>query len=252
MRRLHHPAELSARGTLIRWSAQALAPGRGGAAWALGDAVAVLAPALNRHDRLVLDGSPGDVRALLDEHYAPGLSPLVTSELAAGLGVPVRAAFGWMERADPGDLPERAPECAWLPESDWPEVTALLAAASPHSYVWPGEPGPTRWAGIRIGGVLAAVAADAWSTEGVGFVGGVATHPDFRRRGLSSVLCAFVTAELLERHGECALMVDRNNPTAIGVYARLGYAYRELSVLDLAAVRAGGPEAGGTAGKSAA
>ncbi|AXX27878.1 GNAT family N-acetyltransferase [Actinosynnema pretiosum subsp. pretiosum] len=250
--RLHHPSELSARGALIRWSAQVLVPGRDGRAFSRGDAVAVLAPALNRHDRLVLDGSPDGVHALLDEHYAPGLSPLVTSELAAGLGVPVRAAFGWMERADPGDLPERAPECAWLPESDWPEVTALLGAASPHSYVWPGEPGATRWAGIRVGGVLAAVAADAWSTDGVGFIGGVATHPGFRRQGLSSVLCAFVTAELLERHGGCALMVDRNNLTAIGVYTRLGYAYRELSVLDPDVARSGEPKAGGVAGKSAA
>ncbi|MBP2340594.1 ribosomal protein S18 acetylase RimI-like enzyme [Saccharothrix coeruleofusca] len=226
MRRLHSPADLADRSTMIRWAAQALA--WGGSAWAHGGAVAVLAPRLNRHDRLVLDGPPGDVDALLEHLAAPHLRPLVTTDLAARLSTPARVVFGWMERG--GELapgPGR-----WLAESEWDEVEALLREANPNSYVWPREPGPTRWAGLRVDGGLVAVAADAWSAPTAGFLAGVATHPDHRGRGLSTGLCAFVASSLLTRHGTCALMVDAGNADAIAVYRKLGFDYRGVAVLE--------------------
>ncbi|MFC6091077.1 GNAT family N-acetyltransferase [Saccharothrix lopnurensis] len=232
MRVLPTPADVASASPdpLLRWAAQALLPGRGGSAWARGDAVAVWAPGLYRHDRLVLAGPPGDVLALLREHSRPGCRPVVTAALAEELDWPLRGVFGWMDRTGPPAGP--AAGARWLAEDEWDEVGALLRRANPDSWAWPGEPGPTRWAGVRAGGgELVAVAADAWSTPGVGFIAGVATHPEHRGRSLSVRVCSFVAAALLAEHGTCALMVDAGNGPAIGVYRRLGFAYRGLAAL---------------------
>ncbi|RKT52372.1 GNAT family N-acetyltransferase [Saccharothrix australiensis] len=231
MRVLRTPAEVAAANPdpLVRWAAQCLAPGRGGVAWSHGDAVGVHAPALNRHDRLVLAGPVEDVRAILRARARPGLRPLVTAGTAAALPeFPAAATFGWMERT--GELP--APALPWLDESAWDDVESLLRKANPNSYVRPYEPGPRRWTGVRADdGTLVAVGADAWSAPGIGFIAGVATHPDHRGRGLSTRVCAFLTGALLAEHGACALMVDAGNRAAITVYERLGFAYRDVTAL---------------------
>lgn len=230
MRVLSTPADVAAASPdlLVRWAAQALLPGRGGAAWARGGAVGVLAPGLNRYDRLVLGGPVGDVAELLRAVVRPGVHPLVTTATADELGWPRRAAFGWMERG--GSL-DAAPGPRWLAEDEWDGVEALLRKANPHSYVWPREPGPSRWAGTHVDGVLVSVGADAWSAPGVGFVAGVATHPDHRGRSLSTGLCSFLVGALLAEHGTCALMVDADNRAAITVYRRLGFEYRGVTAL---------------------
>lgn len=236
MRVLPTPADVisSHPDPLLRWSSQSLRPGRGGAAWAHGDAVAVWAPGLYRRDRLVLAGPPADVAVLLREHDRPGARPLMTAELAGELAAeldrPLLGVFGWMERIGSVDAPSDG--ARWLAEDEWGEVEALLRRANPDSWAWPGEPRTTRWAGLRAeDGALAAVAADAWSTPGVGFIAGVATDPVHRGRSLSTRVCAFVAGALLAEHGTCALMVDSGNRAAIGVYRRLGFAYRSVGVL---------------------
>ncbi|QTR05432.1 GNAT family N-acetyltransferase [Saccharothrix algeriensis] len=70
-----------------------------------------------------------------------------------------------------------------------------------------------------------------WSAADLGFIAGVATRPDHRGRGLSTRVCAFLAGALLAETGGCALMVDRENPAAIRVYERLGFAYRSVSAL---------------------
>ncbi|MBW4719032.1 GNAT family N-acetyltransferase [Saccharothrix obliqua] len=231
MRVLRNPDEVAAANpdALVRWAAQCLLPGRGGAAWAHGGAVAVIAPALYRHDRIVLAGPPDDVAALLRAKARPGLRPIVTTEVAAALPeFPVLGSTTWMERT--GAL--AADGVRWLGPDAWDEVEALLRNANPGSWVWPHEPGARRWAGVRAeGGVLVAVAADAWAAPGVGFIGGVATHPDHRGRGLSTRVCGFLTSALLAEFGTCALMVDPDNTGAVKVYERLGYRQRDITAL---------------------
>jgi ribosomal protein S18 acetylase RimI-like enzyme len=230
MRVLPTPADVSAATTdpIARWAAQSLLPGRGGAAWAHGDAVAVLAPALHRFNRLVLTGPADDVSTLLRAHARPDVIPLVRTALVARLDWPVRGDFGWMDRS--GSL-DPAPGARWLAEDEWDDVESLLREANPGSWAWPGEPGPVRWAGVHVDGALVAVAADAWPSPHVGFVAGVATHPDHRGRGLSTDVCRFVVSALLAERGTCGLMVDAANAAAIAVYRRLGFTYRGVTAL---------------------
>ncbi|WP_367132741.1 GNAT family N-acetyltransferase [Saccharothrix sp. HUAS TT1] len=233
MRVLPTPADVATAGAagadpLARWAAQTLSPGRGGAAWAHGDGVAVLAPSLNRFDRLVLTGPAADVAVLLRAHVRPGLRPLVTTAVADELDWPQRGTFGWMQRG--GSL-DGATGARWLGEDEWDDVEALLRKANPDSWTWPREPGPTRWAGAHVDGALVAVGADAWSATDVGFVGGVATHPDHRGRSWAGQVCAFLVSALLAELGTCALMVDASNAPAIAVYRRLGFDYRSVTAL---------------------
>lgn len=239
MRALRSPADVAEASSdqLVRWAAQALLPGHptpGGGAWEHRGAVGVHAPGLNRHHRLVLAGEPEGVAAILRERaHDPALRPLVAADLVD----PVRAlapdlvtwaSFGWMERT--GDL-ATAPGVRWLRDDELESAEALLREVNPNAYVLPGEPGARRWAGSFVDGELAAVGADAWSAPDVGFLGGVATHPDYRRRGLSRALCSFVAHDLLERHPACALMVDGGNEGAIAVYRGLGFTYRGVTIL---------------------
>ena len=89
-----------------------------------------------------------------------------------------------------------------------------------------------RRAGVTAdSGRLTAIAADAWSAPGVGFLAGVAVLPEARRAGQGRDVCAFVLAELLAARGRIALMVRDWNQAAITMYAGLGLSYRLQQVL---------------------
>jgi ribosomal protein S18 acetylase RimI-like enzyme len=240
MRELHTLDDLRAATSdpLARWAGQALLPTFPGTghAWAHGAAVGVHAPGLNRRDRFVLSGPAEDVAVILRgqlREHGPSLNPLVSSDLSEALrellpDVVEQASFGWMQRA--GQLPGTT-GVRWLGEHELDDAEALLRKANPGSYVWPNEPAARRWAGVHVDGTLVAVGADAWSSPDVGFLAGVATHPDHRGRGLSTAICTFVASALLAEHGTCALMVDADNDIAIGLYGRLGFRYRSVTIL---------------------
>jgi ribosomal protein S18 acetylase RimI-like enzyme len=67
--------------------------------------------------------------------------------------------------------------------------------------------------------------------DGEGFVNGIGTHPDFRRRGLAKLL---MTASLVRaaRNGmkKLVLEVDINNKQAIGLYEKLGFEKKRGSI----------------------
>lgn len=227
--------------SMVRWAAQALTsdyPYEPGAAWQHGSAVAVYAPKLNQNDRLVYTGQPEDAAELLarvvpelpGERLRPLASTALAHQVASRLEMEVRATFGWMRLVgEPPSTP--APGVEWLPAHESDSVTALLRTANPRSYLVPDDPGARRWAGIHAeDGALLAVGAEAWPAPGVGFIAGVATHPDRRGSGLSTMLCGFLTRELA-REGDVTLMVDADNTAALKVYRRLGFDYRAVTAL---------------------
>lgn len=217
---------------LILWARQDDKPGV--RVWRAPDAIVVAAPDLSRRDRLALAGAPAAVAKLLADvlpEVGPTYRPIgdedLVAEVAERLGtIEMAGTFALMDVAAPVPGPERG---EWL-DGD-AGVQDFLTVAFPDSYASPGGTGVRRWAGVRgDDGELLATAADAWSVPELGFIAGVATHPAARGRGLATMLCAFVTNDLLRTHPRVALMADHWNEAALRTYRRLGFTLRSLGV----------------------
>ncbi|MFI6317244.1 GNAT family N-acetyltransferase [Nonomuraea sp. NPDC050556] len=216
---------------LLMWVAQDL---RGGArAWAGGDAVVVAAPQVARHDRVAVFGGTasaarlaGHALAELGPSYRIQGEPGLVGEVAGKLSLRVAARFSMMTLTTP--VPAASEGVGWLPAQQEAEVGELLAEHAPHSYAVPGMGGVRRWAGLRVRGRLAAVAAEAWSAPSVGVLAGVATSDAFRGQGLAGRVCGWVSEQLLQAYGRVALVVDDDNVAALRVYERLGYRRRPI------------------------
>jgi GNAT superfamily N-acetyltransferase len=148
------------------------------------------------------------------------------------------AAFGWMDSRGPVPRrPESGPNASpgggppgWLAAADLTDIRALMSVSFPDSDAQPGGLGVERWAGVRNqDGRLMAVTALAWSAPDVGYLAGVAVHPDARGRGYGAAVCGFVLREALASHGAAALMVEEWNEPAIRLYRSLGMSYRTLT-----------------------
>jgi GNAT superfamily N-acetyltransferase len=79
--------------------------------------------------------------------------------------------------------------------------------------------------GIRVGSQLVSAAGTHVinTREGIGVVGNVMTHVDYRGHDFAKMVTSAVTRELLERLTDVALNVHTDNYPAIASYERLGY-----------------------------
>lgn len=79
--------------------------------------------------------------------------------------------------------------------------------------------------GIRVRGRLVSAAGTHVinPVEGMGVVGNVMTHTDFRGHDFAKMVTSAVTAELLDQLTDVALNVHADNTPAVAAYARLGY-----------------------------
>jgi ribosomal protein S18 acetylase RimI-like enzyme len=96
--------------------------------------------------------------------------------------------------------------------------------------------------GVRVRGRLVAAAGTHVinAREGIGVVGNVMTHADYRGHDFAKMVTSAVTADLLNRCGEVALNVHSDNLPAIAAYTRLGYTTHCRLVERLGRRRAGG------------
>ena len=80
--------------------------------------------------------------------------------------------------------------------------------------------------GIRVHGQLVSAAGTHVinTREGIGVVGNVMTHMDYRGHDFAKMVTSAVTADLLERVADVALNVHTDNYPAIAAYERLGFA----------------------------
>jgi GNAT superfamily N-acetyltransferase len=101
----------------------------------------------------------------------------------------------WMETdSRPGTM---SGEVEWLDADQALRAGPLFDRFFPGSYAKPGA-SAHRWAEAvaEPDGEPLAVAADAWSARGCGYLAGVVTHPDARGRGLSRAVRGFVLEQV--------------------------------------------------------
>ena len=123
-----------------------------------------------------------------------------------------------------------------------PRIPELLAVASPDAMIRPGDPRIRGWWGVTSGSLgrqhrgpdtgedahraddqLIAIAAVTSMRPGIPHLGSVATHPDWRGRGLSRDLCARLTRDALaEGAPAVTLGMHAANRSARAVYSSLG------------------------------
>jgi ribosomal protein S18 acetylase RimI-like enzyme len=79
--------------------------------------------------------------------------------------------------------------------------------------------------GVRVAGRLVAAAGThvISPTAGMGAVGNVMTHANYRGRGFAKLTTSAVTQELLRMGDDVVLNVRSDNPPAIAAYQALGY-----------------------------
>ncbi|GIF71491.1 GNAT family N-acetyltransferase [Asanoa siamensis] len=142
--------------------------------------------------------------------------------LAGDTPVAAQTRDEWDFRWTTTPPPVRTGEDLAGPVSDDAGISALLDAAFPSTMTRPGDPRIRSWWAIRDGGRIVACAADR-SRGGVGFLAGIAVHPDARGRGLGAALTAALTRQLVAEFGVAALGVMSDNSVANGMYESLGY-----------------------------
>lgn len=105
------------------------------------------------------------------------------------------------------------------------ELQELYDAAYPGNYFVTRMLESGKYCGVKLDGRLVSVSGvHVDSTEyGTATLGNIATHPDYRGRGLGSVLTSHVCAQLVAEDKAVGLNVSATNAAAIHTYEKLGF-----------------------------
>lgn len=128
-----------------------------------------------------------------------------------------------MVKSIPGPAHTVDPRVLELGSDDVADMAALVAAT---------EPGPFerrtielgRYIGVRPDAALVALAGQRMRFEDYVEISAVCTDPAARGQGLASTLMADLIAMIEAEHKRPILHVRQDNPTAIALYERLGFA----------------------------
>jgi ribosomal protein S18 acetylase RimI-like enzyme len=177
---------------------------------------------------------------------------------ALALQAPREPPGGWaVVRAAPmlqmvhrGDLVSSAnsselPSIVELSSADAPEMLALAELTQPGPFsIRTHELG--MYLGIRCNGALVAMAGERLKIPGFTEVSAVCTHRDHTGRGYARILMTEVMRRIRSRGETAFLHVRQDNPRAIELYQRLGFAERVM--LHLSVIRKNSESLGGQQG----
>ena len=108
---------------------------------------------------------------------------------------------------------------------DAADMVELVALAQPGPFA------PRTWelggyVGVRAEGSLVAMAGQRLRPTGWCEISAVATHPDYRRKGLGEILVRVVAAGIVARGEVPVLHTAADNSGAIRLYERMGFTHR--------------------------
>lgn len=209
------------------WTREWITPAWEGPAWAVEGAVAYgLGTPDEPAAHLTLTGTPRAAAVLAASVLAELPEPPYVLTVPRGTQpLPDGEREEWALMTTATAPPPQAGEEAVVPLEPGPELSALLAEASPGHLVRPGDPQVALWAGIP-GPDGAPVCAGALLTRpgtGAPHLASIATSPAHRGRGLAAAVTAWLTRRALERAATCGLARLDTATTAHRLYERLGY-----------------------------
>ncbi len=123
-----------------------------------------------------------------------------------------------------------------LTPADAQEMLDLALLTKPGPFTLRSQDLGAFW-GIRIDGRLAAMAGERMQQDGWSELSGVATHPDYRARGLARILSLHVANLIAARGDHPYLHAWADNAVAIALYEAIGFTLRRM--MNVAVVKRG-------------
>lgn len=138
------------------------------------------------------------------------------------LGTHLKMKLGQFTKANT-DLARISPER--LGEADEQALRSLYVQAYPGNYFVPRMLKSGKYFGFRIDGRIVAVAGVHVDSDeyGIAVLGNVAAHPDYRGKGLATMLTSRLVEELVSENKLVCLNVKADNHAAIRCYVKLGF-----------------------------
>ncbi len=193
---------------------------------------------------LLEDGNQGECRTLL-QALVPYLPAQVYAHLSPGLEKALESHFEIHFRGNHLKMHFQSEAAALLPISrdilnltidDTRELESFYREVYPGNWFDPRMLETGQYFGIRADSrIVAAGGVHVYAENyGVAALGNIATHPDFRGRGLATQVTASIVRNLLPTVDSIGLNVKADNAAAIACYRKLGFVeiarYHELSL----------------------
>lgn len=143
----------------------------------------------------------------------------------------VSEALCWQMVAEgPVAAPPVAFEVLDLAPSDAPEMLALATLTKPGPF-FARTPEISQFIGVKVDGVLVAMAGERMRPDGHSELSGVCTLPDHRGKGYAAALMRRIAARIQARGETPILHVYAHNAGAIALYESLGFSFSREQVM---------------------
>lgn len=112
-----------------------------------------------------------------------------------------------------------------LGEADAADMLELATLTKPGPFTLKAQALGDFW-GIKENGRLIAMAGERLKLDGLTELSGVATHPDFQKRGLGRLMTLYVAGKIFAKGEQAFLHTYAANAVAISLYEALGFKLR--------------------------